>query len=61
MLEMTPTADHRPLAVGPALKGSGDGTTLILYASGNPREGDIGSLFMSSLNDIQSGQKDMVS
>lgn len=59
LLQLTSTADHRELAVGPILKGSGDGETLIAYATGSRAE-SYGSFFVGSLNDLKLGQEEMV-
>lgn len=56
VLQLTGIPDQGPLAIGPLLKGSGDGSTFVLYAT----EGSNGSLFMASLKDIASGRKDLV-
>lgn len=56
MLQLTGIPDQGPLSIGPLLKGSGDGSTLVLYSTA----GANGSLFMASLKDIASGRKDLV-
>lgn len=57
VLQLTGIPDQGSLSVGPLLKGSGDGSTLVLYST----KGINGSLFMASLKDIASGRKDLVS
>nr|CAH0099152.1 unnamed protein product [Daphnia galeata] len=56
VLQLTGIPDQGSLSVGPLLKGSGDGSTLVLYST----KGTNGSLFMASLKDIASGRKDLV-
>lgn len=56
VIQLTGTADQRSLSVGPVLKGSGDGSTYVLYST----NGVNGSLFMASLKDLASGRKDLV-
>ncbi|KAK4010567.1 hypothetical protein OUZ56_019711 [Daphnia magna] len=56
VLQLTGIPDQGSLSVGPLLKGSGDGSTLVLYST----KGINGSLFMASLKDIASGRKDLV-
>lgn len=56
VLQLTGIPDQGPLSIGPLLKGSGDGSTLVLYST----EGANGSLFMATLKDIASGRKDLV-
>ena len=57
VIQLTGTADQRSLSVGPVLKGSGDGSTYVLYST----NGVNGSLFMAALKDVASGRKDLVS
>ena len=59
VLQLTGTPDQRPLSIGPLLKGSGDGTTMILFSTGNSND-TYGSLYLASLDDITSGRKDLV-
>lgn len=56
VLQLTGIPDQGSLSLGPLLKGSGDGSTLVLYST----KGTTGSLFMASLKDIASGRKDLV-
>ncbi|XP_046637856.1 uncharacterized protein LOC124316141 [Daphnia pulicaria] len=56
VLQLTGIPDQGSLSLGPLLKGSGDGSTLVLYST----KGTNGSLFMASLKDIASGRKDLV-
>lgn len=56
VLQLTGIPDQGPLSMGPLLKGSGDGSTYLLYSTA----GANGSLYMASLKDITSGRKDLV-
>ena len=57
VLQLTSTADHKAISIGPILKSSGDGSTYVIYSTASPN----GSLYISSLKDIASGRKDLVS
>ena len=58
VLQLTGIPDQGSLSIGPLLKGSGDGSTFLLYSSEG--KGANGSLYMASLKDIASGRKDLV-
>ena len=57
VLQLTSTADHKAISIGPILKSSGDGSTFVIYSTVSPNC----SLYISSLKDIASGRKDLVS
>jgi len=59
VLQLTGTPDERSLFIGPLLKGSGDGTTMILFSTGSWND-SAGSLYLASLDDVASGRKDSV-
>ena len=62
VLQLTATADHRPISIGPLLKSSGDGITYVIYstASSLDANGSTSNLYMASLKDVTSGRKDLV-
>lgn len=59
MLQLTGTPDERSLFIGPLLKGSGDGMTMILFSTGSSND-STGNLYLASLDDVASGRKDLV-
>lgn len=61
VLQLTATADHRPISIGPLLKSSGDGITYVIYSTASlDANGSSSSLYMASLKDVTSGRKDLV-
>lgn len=60
VLQLTGTADQRPIAIGPLLKASGDGSTFVLYTTNNINL-TSSSLYSASLKDIATGRRDLVS
>lgn len=58
VLQLTGTADQRPISIGPILKASGDGgASYIFYITSSAVNS---SLYLASLKDVATGRKDLV-